>query len=79
MDLTEALSRASERKNAALITLRRDGRAKTANMRRDELVSVYQAVTGTDHPDWDEFRNAMVAKGRLVARVTPISATGQIN
>lgn len=139
MDLSDALSWANERRTAALITLRRDGRAqssdiafavigdtikisltdsraKTANMRRDnrvvlhitepgawsyvsidatvelspvctspddatadELVAVYQAVTGADHPDWDEFRRAMVGEGRVVARVTPHSVTGQIN
>jgi len=139
MDLSEALSWASGRRNGALITLRRDGRAqssdiayavmgdiikisltdsraKTANMRRDnrvvlhvsepsawsyvsldataelspvcadpndatadELVAVYQAVTGTDHPDWDEFRQAMADEGRVVARVTPLTVTGQIN
>lgn len=139
MDLSEALSWATGRRNAALITLRRDGRAqssdiayavmedtisisltdsraKTANMRRDnrvvlhisepsawsyvsidatvelspvctapddatadELVAVYRAVTGNDHSNWDEFRRAMVDEGRLVARVTPISVTGQIN
>ncbi len=45
----------------------------------DELVAVYKAVTGGDHSDWAEFRRAMVNEGRLVARVTPVSVTGQIN
>lgn len=45
----------------------------------DELVAVYQAVTGGEHSDWGEFRRAMVDEGRIVARVTPVSVTGQIN
>ncbi len=34
----------------------------------DQLVALYRAVQG-DHPDWDEFRDAMVAEGRLLLRV----------
>lgn len=34
----------------------------------DELVSVYRAVAG-EHPDWDEYRAAMVADQRLVVRI----------
>lgn len=82
-----------------------DGRAKTANLRRDprasfhvssddgwayavaearaeltpvaeraddptvaELVGLYQAVQG-EHPDWADFRAAMVAERRLVLRL----------
>lgn len=45
----------------------------------DDLVRVYRAVTGDEHPDWDEFRAAMVAEGRLVASIHPRSATGQIH
>ena len=45
----------------------------------DDLVRVYRAVTGDEHPDWDEFRAAMVAEGRLVARIHPRSVTGQIH
>lgn len=82
-----------------------DGRAKTANLRRDprasfyatasgfrsyvvaegvaeltpvakdphdatvdELVDVYRSISG-DHPDWDEFRAAMVDERRLVVRI----------
>lgn len=30
----------------------------------DELVDLYRTLTG-EHPDWDEFRAAMVAEGRL--------------
>jgi PPOX class probable F420-dependent enzyme len=82
-----------------------DGRAKTANLRRDprasfyvpapnfggyvvaegtaeltpvakapddatveELIEVYRAVSG-EHPDWDEFREAMVNDARLALRI----------
>ncbi|SCG51709.1 PPOX class F420-dependent oxidoreductase [Micromonospora coxensis] len=82
-----------------------DGRAKTANLRRDprasfhvgsedgwayavaearaeltpvaqrpddptveELIGLYRAVQG-EHPDWDDYRAAMVAERRLVLRL----------
>lgn len=35
----------------------------------DELVEVYRIIAG-EHPDWDEFRAAMVTEQRLVARFT---------
>jgi PPOX class probable F420-dependent enzyme len=90
-----------------------DGRAKTANLRRDprasfhvttedfwaytvvegtasltpvaaapddatveELVSLFRAVQG-EHPDWDEFRTAMVDERRLVIRVPVEHVYGQ--
>ena len=34
----------------------------------DELVGLYRAVQG-EHPNWDEFRAAMVAERRLVLRL----------
>lgn len=39
----------------------------------DELISIYRAVAG-DHPNWAEFRTAMVNEERLVIRL-PISRT----
>ena len=84
-----------------------DGRAKTANLRRDprvslyvvgddfwsyavvegqadisavaaspdddttdELVALYRSLAG-EHPDWDEYRAAMVADRRVVLRIQP--------
>ncbi len=41
----------------------------------DDLVTLYRTVQG-DHPDWDEYRQAMVDQGRLVAKVRPTSAVG---
>ena len=35
----------------------------------EELVEVYRTIRGEDHPDWDEYRAAMVADRRLVARM----------
>lgn len=88
-----------------------DGRAKTANLRRDprasfqvargtyeyvvadgdaeltpvaadphdatvdELVEVYRSVAG-EHPDWEEFRRAMVDDHRLVLRIHVTHAYG---
>jgi PPOX class probable F420-dependent enzyme len=40
----------------------------------DELVEQYRAVRGSDHPDWDEFRRAMVDDRRLLVRL-PIERT----
>src|SRR5438128_167868 len=35
----------------------------------EELVEVYRLVGGREHPDWDDYRRAMVADGRVVLRV----------
>jgi PPOX class probable F420-dependent enzyme len=35
----------------------------------EELVELYRNVRGEDHPDWDDYRAAMVADRRLVARL----------
>ena len=42
------------------------------------LVDYYRRLVG-EHPDWDEYRQAMVDEGRLLVRLTPGSAVGQIN
>jgi hypothetical protein len=41
-----------------------------------ELVDVFRAIRGEDHPDWDEYRAAMVADRRLVARLRVEHAYG---
>lgn len=43
------------------------------------LVEYYRNVAGDEHPDWDEYRQAMVDEGRLLLRFTPTSAVGQIH
>lgn len=45
----------------------------------DDLVAYYEAVAGQPHPDWDEYRAAMVAEKRLVLRLRPTRAVGQIH
>ncbi len=41
----------------------------------DELVEMYRSMQG-EHPDWDEYRRAMVTEGRLVARMVAEYAYG---
>ena len=43
----------------------------------DELVEYYRGVNG-EHPDWDEYRAAMVSERRLVVRFTPEHVYGQL-
>ncbi len=43
----------------------------------DELVEYYRALQG-EHPDWQEYRAAMVAEERLVARLTPTRSYGSL-
>ena len=44
----------------------------------DALVRYYERVAGKPHPDWDEYRRAMVDERRLVVRFTPKTATGML-
>jgi PPOX class probable F420-dependent enzyme len=90
-----------------------DGRAKTANLRRDnraslyvlgdsfwqyivlegsvditpvaaapddktvdQLVELYRTLQGQEHPDWDEYRAAMVTDRRVVLALRPERAYG---
>ncbi len=41
----------------------------------DELVGIYRLIQG-EHPDWDEYRQAMVADKRLVGRLAVVNAYG---
>jgi PPOX class probable F420-dependent enzyme len=43
----------------------------------DELIEQYRGIVG-EHPDWGDFRRAMVADRRLVARVHPERAYGML-
>ena len=36
----------------------------------EELIEVYRLVQRKDHPDWDEYRAAMVSEERLILRLT---------
>ena len=42
----------------------------------EELIEVYRRVLG-EHPDWDEYRAAMVADRRLVIRLNVERIYGQ--
>jgi PPOX class probable F420-dependent enzyme len=35
----------------------------------EELIEVYRLIGGKEHPDWDDYRRAMVADGRLVLSI----------
>jgi PPOX class probable F420-dependent enzyme len=41
------------------------------------LRSTYRAISG-EHPDWDEFDEAMIHERRLVLRLRPVRAYGQV-
>ena len=41
----------------------------------EELVTLYRAMVG-EHPDWDDYRRAMVTDRRTVARLRPTHAYG---
>jgi len=43
----------------------------------DALVEYYRRGTG-EHPDWQEYRAAMVAEERLLLTFVPMSATGML-
>jgi PPOX class probable F420-dependent enzyme len=44
----------------------------------DELVDIYRQIRGEDHPDWDDYRRAMVAERRVVVNFRPASAYGML-
>lgn len=43
----------------------------------EELVGLYRSLAG-EHDDWDDYRAAMVAEHRVVARLTPHRAYGTL-
>ena len=56
-----------------------DVTAATDDAIADQLVDYFERVTGGPHDDWDEYRQAMVDEGRLIATFTPTKAVGQIH
>jgi PPOX class probable F420-dependent enzyme len=61
-----------------------DGHAELSEVARDpydaavgELIDLYRAVQG-EHPDWDDYRAAMVRDRRLVVRIHADSAYGAV-
>ena len=53
--------------------------AATDDATADALVVYYEAVAGEPHPDWAEYRQAMVDEGRLLVHFTPNSVVGQLH
>jgi PPOX class probable F420-dependent enzyme len=51
-----------------------DGSAEIVDLpdAMDGLIDLYRAISG-EHPDWDEYRAAMVSDGRCLIRITPDS------
>jgi PPOX class probable F420-dependent enzyme len=49
-----------------------DGRAEIVSLpdAMDGLVAYYRQVAG-EHPDWDDYRNAMQREQRVLIRITP--------
>jgi PPOX class probable F420-dependent enzyme len=43
--------------------------ADTHDATVEELIEIYRLIGGQEHPDWDDYRRAMVADGRLVLRL----------
>jgi len=44
----------------------------------EELIELYRAILG-EHPDWDDYRRAMVEDKRVVIRLRPTHAYGMLN
>ena len=43
----------------------------------EELIDLYRSVRGEDHPDWEDYRRAMVQDRRLVLKLRVDRAYGQ--
>jgi PPOX class probable F420-dependent enzyme len=43
----------------------------------EELIDVFRAISGREHPDWDEYRAAMVRDQRRVVRLHVTHVYGQ--
>ncbi|MFI7421832.1 PPOX class F420-dependent oxidoreductase [Nonomuraea sp. NPDC049684] len=52
-----------------------DGTAEIVSLPEamDQLVAYYRDISG-EHPDWDDYREAMVRDRRVIVRVTPLQA-----
>ncbi len=56
-----------------------DGRAEIVDQPEalDLLETVYRAIAG-EHPNWNEYRQTMVRDERVVIRIRPERASGQV-
>ncbi len=64
--------------NAAWVQI--DGEAQVLDMPEaaEALVEYFRCISG-EHDDWDEYRQAMVDEGRLIARFNPSTVVGQVH
>jgi PPOX class probable F420-dependent enzyme len=44
----------------------------------EELIEVYRTIRGEEHPDWDDYRRAMVDDRRLVGRLRVTHLYGKV-
>ncbi|NKY45713.1 PPOX class F420-dependent oxidoreductase [Nocardia cerradoensis] len=51
--------------------------ASTDDATVEELIAYYRALSG-EHPDWADYRRAMVADRRVIARLHPTRAYGML-
>ncbi|MEP7112077.1 MAG: PPOX class F420-dependent oxidoreductase [Ilumatobacteraceae bacterium] len=51
---------------------------KPADPGVDELVDYYRTLAG-EHPNWDDYRQAMVDDKRVIVRLTPTHAYGMLS
>ena len=84
-ELANALAIAREHRSGVLVTHRREGRAQLSNiayavgdddMIRISITADRMKAKNREHPDWDEYRQAMVNDKRLIARLTAQRAYG---
>ena len=76
----------AEGRRRQLLVVRRDrgrrdvlrGRRRPRTTRRSTSWSSTTASISGEHPDWDDYRRAMVADHRVVARLTPTRAYGAL-
>lgn len=71
VQLPELLEFLRPRHHALLSTVRADGRPQISPVTCgvDGLVDYYRCIAG-EHPDWDEYRAAMVRQDKSLIRVT---------
>jgi len=45
----------------------------------EELIEIYRLIAGKEHPDWDDYRRAMVEDRRLVGRLHVTHVYGKLD
>ncbi len=60
----------SDEFNGAYVQVDGDAEVIAGSAAVEPLVDYYRVIAG-EHPDWDEYRRAMVEQGKCLIRVTP--------